>query len=199
VITWVFAVGRMLGLGTLGGTRPSLTLAVIGVVSKLGWGPGLNPTFAFLSHWLAIIIFVVLAILESSFDKIPKFDRVQGRLTMPYRVLVGAVAGAATIHLGWRGIVLGIVLGGSAAWFAQYTRILARPKTVPSDAVLTLVSLWEELAVFAGAVLTLLISLVGYGVTGVPVAVYWRVRARRRDKYRELRRGRGRPDGGASP
>ena len=44
---WVFAVGRMLGLGSVAGVRPSMTLAVIGVVSKLGWGAGLNPTFSF--------------------------------------------------------------------------------------------------------------------------------------------------------
>ncbi len=90
---WVFAVGRMLGLGSVAGIRPSMTLAVIGIVSKLGWGVGLNPTFSFLGHWLAIIIFVVLAIFESSFDKIAKLDRLQGRLTMPYRLIAGGAAG----------------------------------------------------------------------------------------------------------
>ncbi len=86
---WVFAAGRMLGLGSVAGIRPSMTLAVIGIVSKLGWGAGLNPTFSFLSHWLAITIFVVLAIFESSFDKIAKLDRLQSRLTLPYRLVAG--------------------------------------------------------------------------------------------------------------
>ncbi len=194
---WVFAVGRALGLGSAGGTRPALTLAVIGVVSGLGRGPGLNPTFSFLSNWLVISAFVALAIFELSLDKIPRLDRVQGRLTMPYRVLIGAVAGAATIPHGWHGVVIGIVAGGMAAWFAQHTRILARPKTVSSDAVLTLVSLWEDLAVFVGTVLTLVISPVGYGVTGFTGVVYWRVLQRRREKYRKLRRGRGNAGGPA--
>jgi uncharacterized membrane protein len=196
MMAWVFAAGRMLGLGTTGGTRPALTLAVIGILSRLDWGPGLNPTFSFLSHWLAISSFVVLAIFESSLDKIPKLDRVQGRLTMPYRVAVGAVAGAATIPFGWHGVLAGALIGAGAAWFAQYARMLARPRTVSSDAVFTLVSLWEDLAVFAGAVLTLMFSPVGYGVTGFSAVVYWRTRTRRRDKYRKLRRGRGRADGG---
>lgn len=184
---WVLAVGRMLGLGTTGGMRPSFTLVIVGIVSRLGWGPGLNPTFDFLSHWLAIVIFAVLAIFESSFDKVPKLDRMQDRLIMPYRAVMGGVAGAATIPFGWQGVLVGAVVGGLAAWFAQYTKHLTRPRTVPSDAVTNLMSLWEDLAVFAGALLTLIFSAVGYAVAGVTVVIYLRVRGRRRAKYRRLR------------
>ena len=187
---WVFAVGRMLGLGSVAGIRPSMTLAVMGIVSKLGWGVGLSPTFSFLSHWLAIIIFVVLAILESSFDKIPKLDRLQGRLTMPYRLIAGAAAGAATIPFGWQGVIVGAAVGAGAAWTSTYVKGLTRPKTVPSDAVLTLMSLWEDLAVLAGALLTLIVSPVGYGIAAFTGIVYWRVGSRRRAKYRAMRRRR---------
>ena len=185
---WVFAVGRMLGLGSVAGIRPSMTLAVIGIVSKLGWGVGLNPTFSFLGHWLAIIIFVVLAFFESSFDKIAKLDRLQGRLTMPYRLVAGGAAGAATIPFGWRGVVVGAVVGAGAAWTSTYVKGLTRPKTVPSDAVLNLISLWEDLAVLAGSVLTLILSPVGYGIAAFTGFVYWRVRSRRRAKYRAMQR-----------
>ena len=185
---WVFAVGRMLGLGNVAGIRPSMTLAVIGIVSKLGWGVGLNPTFSFLGHWLAIIIFVVLAFFESSFDKIAKLDRLQGRLTMPYRLVAGGAAGAATIPFGWRGVVVGAVVGAGAAWTSTYVKGLTRPKTVPSDAVLNLISLWEDLAVLAGSVLTLILSPVGYGIAAFTGFVYWRVRSRRRAKYRAMQR-----------
>lgn len=186
MIVWVFAVGRMLGLGNVVGIRPSLTLATLGIVSRLGWGPGLNPEFSFLSHWLAIIIFVVLAIFESSFDKIPKLDRLQGRLTMPYRVLVGAIAGAATIHLGWQGILVGLILGGASAWFAQFVKGLTRPRTVPSDNILTLLSTWEDLAALAGTLLTLFVAPVGYGIAVFTGGVWWRMRSRRLAKYRDL-------------
>jgi uncharacterized membrane protein len=187
---WVFAVGRMLGLGNAAGIRPSLTLAVIGVLSKLDWGVGLNPTFSFLDHWLAIVIFVVLAFLESSFDKIAKLDRLQGRLTMPYRVVAGGVAGAATIPFGWHGVVVGVVVGAGAAWASSYVKSLARPKTVPSDAVLNLISLWEDLAVLAGSVLTLIVSPVGYGIAAFTGFMYWGAGLRRKAKYRAMRRGR---------
>jgi len=187
---WVFAVGRMLGLGNVAGIRPSMTLAVIGIVSKLGWGAGFNPTFSFLGHWLAIIIFVVLALFESSFDKIPKLDRLQSRLSLPYRIVAGAAAGAATIPFGWRGIVVGAAVGAGAAWASAFVKGLTRPKTVPSIAVLALMSLWEDLAVFAGAVLTLVVSPVGYGIVAFTGFVYWRVGSRRRAKYRAMRRRR---------
>lgn len=189
---WVFALGRMLGLGTAAGTRPSLTLAVIGIMYNLGWGVGLNPTFRFLGYWAAIMVFVVLAIFESSFDKIPKIDRLQNRLTMPYRVVVGGVAGACTIPFGWKGIVVGAAVGAAAAWFALYAKQLTRPKTVPSDAVINLMGLWEDLAALAGAVLTLLFSPVGYGVAGFTAVVLWTMRYRRRAKYRHMRRPGGR-------
>jgi uncharacterized membrane protein len=185
---WVLPVGRMLGLGTTAGTRPSLTLAVIGIMYKLDWGVGLNSTFQFLGYWAAIMVFVVMAIFESSFDKIPKIDRLQNRLTMPYRVVVGAVAGACTIPFGWQGIVVGALVGAAAAWFALHAKQLTRPKTVPSDAVTNLMGLWEDLAALAGTLLTLLFSLVGYGVAGFTVAVLVGVRYRRRAKYRHMRR-----------
>ena len=187
---WVFAVGRMLGLGDVAGIRPSLTLATIGIVSRLGWGPGLEPAFTFLQHWLAIIIFVVLSIFESSFDKIPKLDRLHGRLTMPYRVVVGGVAGAATIHLGWQGIVVGALVGGATAWGSQYVRGLLRPRTVPSDNILTLLSTWEDLAALGGTLLTLFISPVGYALAAFSAGLWWRLRSRRRAKYRDLGNGR---------
>ena len=59
-----------------------------------------------------------------------------------------------------------------------------------SDAVLTLLSLLEDLAVFAGALLTLIVSPVGYAIATFTGFVYWRVGARRRAKYRAMRRRR---------
>jgi uncharacterized membrane protein len=196
VTAWILAVGRMLGLGTIAGVRPSLTLAVIGVVSYFDWGVETNATFSFLSHWLAIGIFVVLAILESAFDKISKMDRLQDRLIMPYRLVIGGVAGAATIPFGWQGIVLGAAVGTGAAWLSQYTKRLTRPKSVPSEAVVILISAAEDLAAFLGSVLVLAVPYVGYACIGVTGFVYWRVRGRRRAKYRKMRRGDGYGGGG---
>jgi uncharacterized membrane protein len=188
VTAWILAIGRMLGLGSIAGIRPSLTLAVIGVVSSFDWGAHTNSTFSFLSHWLAIGIFVVLAILESTFDKIAKLDRLQDRLIMPYRIVIGGVAGAATIPFGWKGIVIGAAVGAGAAWFAQYTKHLTRPKTVPSDAVVALISAGEDLGAFLGSVIVLAVPYFGYACVCVTGLAYWRTRDRRRAKYKKMRR-----------
>jgi uncharacterized membrane protein len=191
VSAWLLAIGRMLGLGSIAGIRPSLTLAVIGVVSYFDWGVETNSTFSWLSHWLAIGIFVVLAILESAFDKISKLDRLQDRLIMPYRLFMGGVAGAATMPFGWKGMVIGAAVGAGAAWFAQYTKHLSRPKSVPSEAVRTLISTGEDLGAFFGSVLVLAVPYFGYACVGVTGFVYWRVRDRRRAKYKQMRRASG--------
>jgi uncharacterized membrane protein len=188
VTAWVIAVGRMLGLGSIAGIRPSLTLAVIGVVSYFDWGVEPNETFAFLTSWLVIGIFVVFAILESAFDKMSKMDRLQDRLLMPYRLFIGGVAGAATMPFGWRGIVVGAVVGAGAAWFSQYTKHLTRPRSVPSEGVVILISTAEDLAAFLGSVLVLAAPYVGYAYAGVTGFMYWRVRDRRRTKYKRMRR-----------
>ena len=185
---WLLAIGRMLGLGSIAGIRPSLTLAVIGVVSYFDWGIETNSTFSWLTHWLAIGVFVVLAILESTFDKISKLDRLQDRLIMPYRLVIGGLAGASTIPFGWKGIVVGAAVGAGAAWFAQYTKHLSRPKSVPSEAVRALISAAEDLGAFLGSVLVLAVPYFGYTCVGVTGFIYWRLRDRRRAKYRQMRR-----------
>jgi uncharacterized membrane protein len=187
VTAWILAIGRMLGLGSIAGIRPSLTLAVIGMVSYFDWGVETNSTFSWLNHWLVIGTFVVLAILESTFDKISKLDRLQDRLIMPYRMFMGGVAGAATIPFGWKGIVVGAAVGAGAAWFAQYTKHLSRPKSVASPAVVSLISTGEELGALFGSVLVLAVPYFGYACVGTTGFIYWRMHGRRRSKYKKMR------------
>lgn len=185
---WVLAIGRMIGLGSFAGIRPSLTLAVVGVVGYFDWGAETNGAFSWLSYWWVIGIFVTLAILESTFDKISKLDRLQDRLIMPYRLVMGGVAGAATISFGWKGAVVGAAVGAGAAWFGQYTKHLSRPKSVPSEAVVALISAAEDLGAFLGSVLVLAVPCAGYACVGVTGFIYWRVRDRRRVKYKQMTR-----------
>ncbi len=193
MISWVIALGRVLGLGGMAGVRPSLTLAVIGVVSALGIGPGVNGPFGFLEHWLAIVAFVLLALFESGFDKVPRWERLQARLTLPYRMVAGAVAGAAMFPGGWPGMSAGAAVGAGIAWLSQHNKGLTRPRVPSAEAVaVTFRSLWEDLYTFLGAILVLVFWPVGYAVGGLEVAVYVLARRRRRSKYRELQR-RGRP------
>lgn len=187
----LFALGRMVGLGTVAGIRPSLTIAAIGIMHHLPVSIPLSGFFAFLGHWAAILIFVLLALVENALDKIPRFDRVHGRLSMPYRIVMGGIAGAATIPYGWQGAIVGGLVGAGAAWFALYTKQLARPKTVPSDAALVLISLWEDLATLIMATVTMVVSPIGYLAIAFTTTIYWRSRYLRRAKYRKMRRRSG--------
>jgi uncharacterized membrane protein len=189
-MSWLGDIGRMLGLGTAAGFRPSLTLAIIAIMENLGWGTEVNDTFAFLSHWLAVVVFVLLAIFESAFDKVPKVDRMQDRLTMPYRVVCGAVAGAALVGHGTAGIVAGLLVGGVAAWFSLRSKHEARPRSTSSEAVVPMMSLGEDLLVFGGTALTVLWGWAGYVVFAIALGMYVRRQALRRRKYRRLREHR---------
>lgn len=189
-MSWLSDIGRMLGLGTTAGYRPSLTLAIIAVMSNLGWGAGVSDTFGFLGHWVAVVAFVLLAIFESAFDKVPKVDRVQDRLTMPYRVVCGAVAGGALVGHGTTGVVVGVVVGGVAAWFSLRSKHETRPRSTTSEAVVPMFSLGEDLFVFGGTALTVMWGWAGYVVFAIAVVMYVRRQAQRRRKYRRLRERR---------
>jgi hypothetical protein len=59
---------------------------------------------------------------------------------------------------------------------------------VPSEAVVALMSAAEDLGAFLGSVLVLAVPYAGYACVGVTGFVYWRVRDRRRSKYKKMRR-----------
>lgn len=185
-MNWFGDVGRMLGLGTSAGFRPSLTLAIIAVMSNLGWGAAVDPALGFLQHWLAVVLFVTFAIFESAFDKVPALDRLQDRLTMPYRLACGAVAGAALVGEGTTGMVVGALVGAFAAWFALRSKHETRPRTAPSEAVVPLLSLGEDILVFGGTALTVMYGWAGYFVFLIVLVMHVRRLVARRRKYRRL-------------
>jgi len=186
-VSWFGDIGRMLGLGTTAGFRPSLTLAIIAVMSNLEWGTAVNETFSFLDHWIAVVVFVSFAIFESAFDKVPQVDRLQDRLTMPYRVVCGAVAGAALVGHGTAGLVAGVLVGGAAAWLALRSKHETRPRSTSSEAVVPLLSLGEDFLVFGGTALTVMYGWVGYVVFAIAAVMHFRRQLARRRKYRRLR------------
>jgi uncharacterized membrane protein len=186
-VSWFGDIGRMLGLGSSAGFRPSLTLAIIAVMSNLGWGATVDEPFGFLNHWVTVVIFVLFAIFESAFDKVPTVDRLQDRLTMPYRLVCGAVAGAALVGHGTTGVVVGLLVGAAAAWMAARAKREARPRSASSDAVVPLLSLRDDLLVFGGVGLTVVYAWVGYIVFAIALVMLARHLLAERRKYRRLR------------
>lgn len=200
MIDWVFGLARMLGLGAAAGTRPWLTLALFGLLWDLGEGAPLEGVFVWLGDRRVLLVLGVLAILEAGFDKIARGDLVQDRIAFPLRLTAGAVAGAATVDAGWPGLVIGLAVGGFAAWLAQHVKHVRRPRATRSEATIPLLSLIEDLYVFVGTVGTLAWSPVGLAVFAWPGALWVEARRRRKAKYAALRRPRdpGAPDIAAS-
>lgn len=186
MVEWLFALGRMLGFGTAAGLRPALTLAVICALSlfRIPLAPEVQPPFDFLDSWYMVLVLLVLALLESKFDNVPRLDRIQDRLLMPWRIAGGALAGAATIDLGTAGLVLGLVLGAMAGWLGQAVKQGSRPPTPSNRLAVTLISLSEEMLALGAAVATALFAPLGYVVFGLAAWLMRWLRVRRRRKYR---------------
>lgn len=193
---WIYAIGRIVGFGVAGGVRPALTLAIIGAMARLGIGPQVHSPFSFLDHWVTILVLAALAIFESKFDNVPAMMRVQDRLLLPWRVVAGSLAGAATVGLGVRGVIVGLCLGAVVAWLGQSVKHGARPRQATGMAF-ALISLSEDLFAFGGAVATGLLSMLGYVFFGINLWLLLWLGQRRRRKYRRpdaarRRRVRGR-------
>ena len=185
--TWIWAVGRMLGLSTSAGLRASMTLLVMGVLSREGWGFHLPSQFSWLESSYAIAALVVLAILEIAFDKVPAVDRVYSRLTVPWRLAAGAIAGSAALSHGWLGFGVGLAAGAGLAYMTIMVRRLWRPRSLTGPTTVPLLSLIEDLAAFVSAVLSATLPPVGYAVAAWVGWFDLRLRRRRVAKYKGLR------------
>jgi len=187
VTSWIWAIGRLGGLSISAGVRAAMTLLVMGVLSREGWGFHVAPGFTWLESSIAIAVLVLLAIVEIALDKVPSFDRLSARLSVPWRVAAGALAGGAAVSHGWIGLVVGLVGGAGFAVLGVNAKRLWRPRSTTSTMTIPLLSLVEDLAAFGAAVLSATLPPVGYAVVAWTAWFDVRLRRRRVAKYKGLR------------
>ena len=185
--SWIWAIGRLGGLSISAGVRAAMTLLVMGVLSREGWGFHVAPGFTWLESSIAIVVLVLLAIVEIALDKVPSFDRLSARLSVPWRVAAGALAGGAAVSHGWIGLVVGLVGGAGFAVLGVNAKRLWRPRSTTSTMTIPLLSLVEDLAAFGAAVLSATLPPVGYAVAAWTTWFDVRLRRRRVAKYKGLR------------
>ena len=185
--SWIWAIGRLGGLSISAGVRAAMTLLVMGVLSREGWGFHVAPGFTWLESSIAIAVLVLLAIVEIALDKVPSFDRLSARLSVPWRVAAGALAGGAAVSHGWIGLVVGLVGGAGLAVLGVNAKRLWRPRSTTSTMTIPLLSLVEDLAAFGAAVLSATLPPVGYAVVAWTAWFDVRLRRRRVAKYKGLR------------
>jgi hypothetical protein len=187
VTSWIWAVGRLCGLSISAGVRAAMTLLIMGVLSREGWGFHVAPGFTWLQSSIAIAVLVVLVIIEIAVDKIPSFDRLYARLSVPWHLAAGAIAGGAAMAHGWPGLIVGLVAGIGLAWLGINAKRLWRPRSTTSTVTMPLLSLVEDLAAFAAAVLSATLPPIGYAVVAWTSWFDLRLRRRRVAKYKGLR------------
>ena len=162
--TWIWAIGRLCGLSISAGVRASMTLLIMGVLSREGWGFHVAPGFGWLESSIAIAVFVLLTILEIALDKVPSLDRLSTRLSVPWRLAAGAIAGGAAVSHGTIGLAIGVAGGIGLAYLGLSAKRLWRPRSTTSNMAIPLLSLVEDLAAFAAAVLSATLPPIGYAV-----------------------------------
>jgi uncharacterized membrane protein len=187
VTSWIWAIGRLCGLSVSAGVRAAMTLLVMGVLSREGWGFHLAPGFTWLESSAAIAVLVLLVILEIAVDKVPSFDRLYARLSVPWRIAAGALAGGAAVSHGWIGLVVGLAGGAVLAVLGVNAKRLWRPRSTTSTMTMPLLSLLEDLAAFGAAVLSATLPPIGYAVVAWTTWFDVRLRRRRVAKYKGLR------------
>ncbi len=185
--TWIWAIGRLCGLSVSAGLRASMTLLVLGILSREGWGFHAAPGFGWLESSVAIAVLVVLAILEIAFDKVPSLDRLSTRLSAPWRIVAGAIAGGAVMPQGALGLTVGLAGGVLLALLGLNAKRLWRPRSTTGTMTLPLLSTVEDLVAFAAAVLSATLPPIGYAVGCWTIWFDVRLRRRRVAKYKGLR------------
>ena len=185
--SWIWAVGRLCGLSISAGVRASMTLLIMGVLSRQGWGFHVAAGFGWLESSTAIAVFVLLSIIEIAVDKVPSFDRLYARLSVPWRIAAGAIAGAAAMSHGTIGFFVGIVAGAGLALLGINAKRLWRPRSTTSTMTMPLLSLVEDLTAFGSAVLSATLPPIGYAVFAWTTWFDVRLRRRHVAKYKGLR------------
>jgi len=189
VTSWIWAIGRLLGVSTTAGVRAWLTLFVLAVMLHEGWFYHAPQGWSWIGSTAAVAVFGILSIVEIALDKIPGLDRLQERIALPWRVAAGGIAGACVVGHGLPGTVIGLVGGGALAWFGLNVKRSWRPRSPADAAPLPILSLGEDLGALAGAFGSTALPPIGYALFGWMAWLYARLRRRRTAKYRDLQSG----------
>lgn len=140
-------------IGFVSGLRTMTAPAAISIAAYLGWLQLADSWAAFLGHWLAVAIFVVLALAEFVTDQLPGTPSRTVPQQFGARILSGAFCGAVIGTIGGS-LVLGLIAGvmgsvlGTLGGYEGRGRLVAAiggkdlPIAILEDAIAVLLALW---------------------------------------------------------
>ena len=185
----LLAAGTGAGLASIAGVRAYLPLALVGLFAKFGFFT-LSAPFSLLGNWSVIGALIVLALLESSLDKLPAFDSVLDLVQTPIRIVAGAVLFVAASEPGLDvGLVPELVAGAVIAGVVGVLKAVLRPSTNATSAGVSgpFLSLFEDVVALVGGVVAVVVPLLSLVFVAFLLFFFFRVRRRRGRKYRGLR------------
>ncbi len=189
----LLAAGTGVGLSSVAGVRAYLPLALVGLFARLGLFDLPTP-FDLLSGWFVIGALLVLALVETSLDKVPALDTVLDVVQTPLRIVAGAVLFAAAFQAGvtpdgFRELVPEAAAGGGIAAVVAVLKVILRPPANVASAGVSapFLSIFEDVVAVVGGVLAVLVPLVPLLFVAFLLFFFYRVRKRRGRKFGGLR------------
>jgi uncharacterized membrane protein len=102
-------------IGIIAGLRAFTAPTVVCWAASLGWLHLRGSRLAFMASIITVIIFTIFALVELTTDKLPKTPNRTTPMPLAFRVVLGALSGAALGIAGAQSIVACAVLGGIGA------------------------------------------------------------------------------------
>ena len=96
-------------MGVVAGLRAMTAPAVVSWGAYLGWFPVAGTWAAFMGHWIAVLVFTILAIVELITDQLPSTPSRKVPMQFGARIVSGAFCGAVI------GTAAGSLVGGLLA------------------------------------------------------------------------------------
>ena len=148
VLALAFCIGIIAGLRAL--TAPS----VVCWAAYLGWLNLHGSHLAFMRSIITVVIFTIFALAELTSDKLPKTPSRTSPMPLTFRIVAGAVSGAALGIAGSQSVALAAVLGGIGAIAGAFGGYQVRHKLVTSLHVRDYgVAVLEDLVAIGGGLL----------------------------------------------
>lgn len=191
-------IARALGFSFTSGVNLYATAAILGLAVRYGW-VDLPAQFQVFDNDLVIYGAIGMYLVEFVADKIPWLDSLWDTVHTVIRPLGGALIAVAAMGEASPGVeVLVALLGGSVAATSHFAKAGSRAvvNTSPEPFSNSIISLMEDLLVFALGLLALLFPIVALIVVGALlfVILYFSVRLFRAARRRMQR---PRPSGAA--
>ncbi len=117
-------------IGVIAGLRAFTAPAVVCWGAHLGWLNLHGSHLAFMGTIIAVAIFTLFALVELTTDKLPKTPSRTTPMPLTFRVVTGALSGAALGIAGARSIAFCAVLGGIGAIAGAFAGYQARHQIV---------------------------------------------------------------------